>query len=258
MIVPVAGAGSSMSTLSVEISTTVSPCLTASPTLTLHSRIVPSVTDSPPVGVTMSTVWPVAASAAATPSASVVALATAAFGGRGRRRLAGNRRGAAPRRRRRRASPLVEISASTAPTATVSPSAAWIFTTGPAAGEGTSASTLSVEISTSVSSASTASPSCLCHSSTVPSATESPIAGMTTWTVPLVTAIELPSTVARKPPPACAGGSRPRTRSCPQTAPVRRARPRSSRASTGSRARARRRCTRATSRSRSGRAPCPG
>src|SRR5205807_2487033 len=38
-------------------------------------------------------------------------------------------------------------------------------------------------------STSTRSPSCLCHSSTVPSATESPIAGITTWTVPLSTAI---------------------------------------------------------------------
>ena len=66
-----------MSTLSVEISTTVSPCLTASPTLTLHSRIVPSVTDSPPVGVTMSISSPLDASAAATPSASVAAPATA-------------------------------------------------------------------------------------------------------------------------------------------------------------------------------------
>ena len=77
----------------------------------------------------------------------------------------------------------------TAPTATVSPSAARIFTSRPVTGEGTSASTLSVEISTSVSSAATESPSCLCHSSTVPSATESPIAGMTTSTVPLLTAI---------------------------------------------------------------------
>jgi hypothetical protein len=39
-----------MSTLSVEISTTVWPSSTASPTLTDHSRIVPSVTDSPPAG----------------------------------------------------------------------------------------------------------------------------------------------------------------------------------------------------------------
>ena len=56
VIVPDAGAGSSMSTLSVETSTTVSPSLIVSPTLTFHSRIVPSVTDSPPVGVTMSIV----------------------------------------------------------------------------------------------------------------------------------------------------------------------------------------------------------
>src|SRR5262249_41609559 len=79
--------------------------------------------------------------------------------------------------------PLGETSASKAPTETVSPSAAWILTIVPAAGEGTSASTLSVEISTSVSSAATVSPSCLCHSSTVPSVTESPIAGMTTSTM---------------------------------------------------------------------------
>ena len=44
-----------MSTLSVEISTIVSPSLTASPTFTAHSRIVPSVTLSLPAGVTMST-----------------------------------------------------------------------------------------------------------------------------------------------------------------------------------------------------------
>ena len=77
VIWPEAGAGSSMSTLSVESSTTVSPCLTVSPTFTDHSRIVPSVTDSPPVGVTMSIVWPALDSAAATPSASVVADAAA-------------------------------------------------------------------------------------------------------------------------------------------------------------------------------------
>ena len=78
-----------------------------------------------------------------------------------------------------------EISASTAPTVIVSPSAAWILATVPAAGEGTSASTLSVEISTSTSSSATLSPSCLCHSRTVPSETESPICGMVTSTVVL-------------------------------------------------------------------------
>ena len=76
--------------------------------------------------------------------------------------------------------PLVEISARTCPTVTVSPSATWILAIVPAAGAGTSASTLSVEISTMVSSAATGSPSLLCHSSTVPSVTDSPIWGITT------------------------------------------------------------------------------
>src|SRR3954451_2484897 len=75
------------------------------------------------------------------------------------------------------------ISARTAPTWTVSPSAAWIFATVPLAGAGTSASTLSVETSTMTSSASTRSPSCLRHSRTVPSVTDSPIWGSVTCTV---------------------------------------------------------------------------
>ena len=92
----------------------------------------------------------------------------------------------------------VAISASTAPTLTVSPSAAWILTTVPLAGEGTSASTLSVEISTRVSSASTESPSCLCHSRTVPSVTDSPICGRVTCTV-VLTAIALNSDCSALP-----------------------------------------------------------
>ena len=78
VIVPAVGAGSSMSTLSVEISTTAWPSSTASPTLTDHSRIVPSVTDSPPAGVTMSTTSPPVAASA--PSASVGASPRAALG----------------------------------------------------------------------------------------------------------------------------------------------------------------------------------
>ena len=120
VIVPAAGAGSSMSTLSVETSTTVSPSLTVSPTLTDHSRIVPSVTDSPPVGVTMSIVSPTVASVAASCSASVAAPATASSGDAG---------GDSPDTGVASAGvvvapPLPEISASTAPTRTVSPSAA--------------------------------------------------------------------------------------------------------------------------------------
>src|SRR5439155_19236172 len=52
--VPLRGEGSSMSTLSVEISTIVSLALMKSPTFTCHSRIVPSLTDSPAAGVTTS------------------------------------------------------------------------------------------------------------------------------------------------------------------------------------------------------------
>src|SRR3954468_18886706 len=175
VIVPDAGAGSSMSTLSVEISTTVWPSATASPTLTAHSRIVPSVTDSPPAGVTLSMVSPSAgAAASASGGGSVASGSSVAAAG---------------------APPFVEISASSCPTSTVSPSGAWILTMVPEAGLGTSASTLSVEISTMTSSASIESPSCLCHSRTVPSVTDSPIAGMVTCTV-VLTAIE-PWTLAR-------------------------------------------------------------
>ncbi len=72
------------------------------------------------------------------------------------------------------------ISAITWPTFTVSPSSARIFVTVPVAGDGTSASTLSVEISTIVSSTLMGSPSDRCHSRIVPSVTDSPISGMTT------------------------------------------------------------------------------
>ncbi len=176
VIVPAAGAGSSMSTLSVESSTTVWPSSTASPTLTAHSRIVPSVTDSPPVGVTMSTTSPVGAAAG---SGAAGAAGASASGSSASDSAAA---GAAPLS--------VTISASTAPTLTVSPSAARILATVPLAGAGTSASTLSVEISTRTSSASTRSPSCLCHSRTVPSVTDSPICGRVTCTV-VLTAMSL-------------------------------------------------------------------
>ncbi len=130
VMVPEDGAGSSMSTLSVEISTTVSPSLTASPTLTRHSRIVPSVTDSPPVGVTMSIVSPRAAAEAASPAASVAAPARASSGVAGGASPETGVAGAAlepftsPATAATLPFPPVAMSASTAPTATVSPSAA--------------------------------------------------------------------------------------------------------------------------------------
>ncbi len=165
--VPEAGAGTSASTLSVEISTIVSSSATSSPGCLAHSRIVPSETDSPIAGIAISiTVASPAGSSCSSAGSSACIAGLAPF------------------------SPGA-ISASTLPTLTVSPSAAWIFTTVPAMGAGTSASTLSVEISTRVSSSATSSPSCLCHSRIEPSETESPIGGMTTSTV-VFTAISRP------------------------------------------------------------------
>ncbi len=53
VIVPLAGAGTSASTLSVETSITVCPSSTESPSLTCHSSTVPSVTDSPISGISI-------------------------------------------------------------------------------------------------------------------------------------------------------------------------------------------------------------
>ena len=63
---------------------------------------------------------------------------------------------------------------------TVVPALALISVRTPAAGEGISASTLSVEISKSGSSRSTLSPTCLSHLVMVPSKMDSPICGMMT------------------------------------------------------------------------------
>src|SRR3990170_1651861 len=76
-----------------------------------------------------------------------------------------------------------EISARSVPTETVSPSGTRIFVSVPAAGEGTSVSTLSVEISNSGSSTATSSPSCFSHFKIVPSTTVSPSCGILTWVI---------------------------------------------------------------------------
>ncbi len=65
----------------------------------------------------------------------------------------------------------------TAPTATVSPSAATISVSSPVAGAGTSTSTLSVVTSTRASPSLTLSPTALSQRDTIPSVTDSPIAG---------------------------------------------------------------------------------
>src|SRR6476646_6235387 len=78
------------------------------------------------------------------------------------------------------ASPAAPITATTLFTGTVSPSLTRISETTPAAGDGISASTLSVEISNSGSSRSTLSPTFLIQRTIVPSAIDSPICGITT------------------------------------------------------------------------------
>ena len=72
------------------------------------------------------------------------------------------------------------MTATTLFTGTVSPSLTRISDTTPAAGDGISASTLSVEISNSGSSRSTFSPTFLIQRTIVPSAIDSPICGITT------------------------------------------------------------------------------
>src|SRR5579884_3604303 len=70
------------------------------------------------------------------------------------------------------------MTASRVPTSTVSPSGTRISVTTPAAGEGTSESTLSVDTSKRTSSSSTGSPTFFIHLVMVPSVTVSPSWGM--------------------------------------------------------------------------------
>ena len=77
-------------------------------------------------------------------------------------------------------SPAAPMNPTTLSTGTVSPSFTLIWSSTPAAGDGISASTLSVEISNSGSSRSTASPTFLIQRTIVPSAIDSPIWGIVT------------------------------------------------------------------------------
>jgi hypothetical protein len=72
------------------------------------------------------------------------------------------------------------MTASLTPTSTVSPSGTKISVKTPAAGEGTSESTLSVETSKSGSSRATSSPTAFIQRVTVPSVTVSPSCGIMT------------------------------------------------------------------------------
>ena len=153
-----------------------------------------------------------AASIAATPSPRLCAVRRR---GCARRPAAGARRAG---RRRRRPAPIVADDAvdrrRSRPPATV------ISVSTPAAGDGISASTLSVEISNSGSSRSTGSPTFLIQRTIVPSAIDSPIWGITTgvgivWADPVRTSASVTCESRRRarrapprPPPRRTSGAR--------------------------------------------------
>ena len=181
--VPATGDGISVSTLSVDTSSSGSSTATGSPTCLSQRVTVPSVTLSPSAG--MVTGVPVAGAAGASATGAGAGAGAAAAGagawpfcwtGSGSGALscagAGAAGAAAPERS--------AMIASSAPTWTVSSSRTTIFWSVPAAGDGISVSTLSVDTSSSGSSISTDSPSCFNHRVTVPSVTLSPRAGI--WT----------------------------------------------------------------------------
>src|SRR5690606_23625998 len=164
------GEGTSVSTLSVEISSSGSSTSMVSPTCLSQRVTVPSVTLSPSSGRVTSVASPEAAGAAA--GASGAASAAGASGA-----AAGSAAGAAGAAAEPDPSPTI---ASCAPTSIVSSSSAKIASRTPETGDGISVSTLSVETSSSGSSTSTVSPTCFSQRVTVPSVTLSPSAGRTT------------------------------------------------------------------------------
>ncbi len=210
--VPELGAGSSVSTLSVDTSSSGSSADTMSPTFFSHRVTVPSVTDSPSAGrmtgvSVPGTAWlpergglgsggtvprTAAAAAAAGATAGREGAAATAWTGAGADTAAGAGAGAgaaaasgaagASGAAAVGASPAAPITPSAAPTGTVSSSPAAMDSSTPEAGAGISVSTLSVETSTRGSSARTSSPTCLSQRVTVPSVTLSPSCGMVTVT----------------------------------------------------------------------------
>ena len=151
MITPDTGDGISVSTLSVETSSSGSSTLTVSPTFLSQRVTVPSVTLSPSAGIVTKVPEPVgefvAAGAAGAGAAATCAGATGAGGGVGAGASAtiGAAGAGVP------AAPSAII-ASSAPTGTVASTATTIFWRVPETGEGISVSTLSVETSSSGSS----------------------------------------------------------------------------------------------------------
>src|SRR5690606_39097453 len=210
--VPATGEGISVSTLSVETSSNGSSTATSSPTCLSQRVTVPSVTDSPSAGRVTGVPDPpplppplppalsplpwalgpessdsapasgsasgaVPSSSAASSAVSVLSSALSSVLSWARGSSASSPESPPPSPP---ASDLSPITASSAPTSTVSSSSALISSRVPATGEGISVSTLSVETSSNGSSTATSSPTCLSQRVTVPSVTDSPSAGRVT------------------------------------------------------------------------------
>ena len=170
---PATGDGISVSTLSVETSSSASSAATESP-MAFNQRVtVPSVTLSPSAGSTTGVIRPTLAGADGADSSVTGATDGTSTG-------AGVAAGAE--------APASEMTASAPPTRTTASSPAMISVSTPLTGEGISVSTLSVDTSSNGSSAVTVSPTAFSQRVTVPSVTLSPSWGIDTVvaTVPLL------------------------------------------------------------------------
>src|SRR5215208_6414545 len=205
---PETGEGTSVSTLSVEISNRGSSALTWSPSSLSQRVMVPSVIDSPSSGMVTVVVppspdasafgfssasgfssacssSPLSASAASDsrsssePASSLPSSASAASSAVSLPASADSPASSSPPLSPL-ASPSCSMMASSAPTSTVSSACTLMVFRTPATGDGTSVSTLSVDTSNRGSSASTRSPSCLIHRVIVPSVIDSPSSGILT------------------------------------------------------------------------------
>ena len=185
---PATGDGISVSTLSVETSSSASSAATESPMAFSQRVTVPSVTLSPSAGNTTGVIRPPLAGVAvlalgtetSATGAGTSSTGVASESGTGVSIALGVAAGAE--------APASEITASAPPTRTTASSPAMISVSTPLTGEGISVSTLSVETSSNGSSAVTASPTAFSQRVTVPSVTLSPSWGIDTVvaTVPLL------------------------------------------------------------------------
>src|SRR5699024_4681622 len=152
--VPATGDGISVSTLSVETSSSGSSTSSVSPTDFSHWVMVPSVTDSPNSGISTSVASPDAAGADSSEEDSSEADSSAGVSSFFSSAEASEEPADSP------SSPMIAM---TEPTSMVSSSSALISSKVPDTGEGISVSTLSVETSSNGSSASTVSPTDFSH-----------------------------------------------------------------------------------------------